>query len=95
MAAEKEAVRDAAARKEEEARIPPGHRLVSEEEKAATLVRLEERKKELETELGKIPIRFDTVSIQNKRKAIETELQQIEAAKLKHQTKKPLYLPLY
>lgn len=95
MAAEKEAVRDAAARKQEEAKIPPGHRLVPEEEKAATLVRLEERKKELEAELGRIPLRFDTVTIQNKRKAIENELQQIETARLKYTTKRPLYVPLY
>lgn len=95
MAAEKEAMAAAAAEQQERARIPAGHRLVSEEEKAETLASLEARWTELELQLGKLPIRFDTQAIRTRRRNIEEELAQIEAKKTKYSTKKPLYVPLY
>ncbi|CAD2221177.1 Calmodulin-binding, putative [Angomonas deanei] len=94
MEAEKQAIEDEKQRKKELAKIPPGHRAVSEEEKADTLERLAARRAELEAELGKIPLRFDTVSIRNKRQAIEDELQQIESTRVKYNTKGALYVPI-
>eukprot|EP00796_Vickermania_ingenoplastis_P010759 gene10759-7487_t len=65
-------------RRKELANVPPGHRLVPEDEKAAVLAQLNEREKELDLQLRKIPVRFDTQNIRLKRKAIEDEMDQIE-----------------
>ncbi|KPI87836.1 hypothetical protein ABL78_3063 [Leptomonas seymouri] len=94
MAAEKEALAAEAERQRQLSQIPPGHRRVSEEEKADTLRCLDERQQELETQLAKIPIRFDTQSIQQRRRAIEDELRELEAKRNKYSTKNPLYVPL-
>ncbi|KPA73670.1 hypothetical protein ABB37_09607 [Leptomonas pyrrhocoris] len=94
MAAEKEAVEAEAARQRQLSQIPPGHRRVSEDEKADTLRRLDERQQELEAQLAKIPIRFDTQSIQQRRRAIENELRELEAKRSKYATKNILYVPL-
>jgi hypothetical protein len=94
IAAEKEAVAAEAERQRQLSQIPPGHRRVSEEEKADTLRRVGERQQELEGQLAKIPIRFDTQSIQQRRRAIETELRELEAKRNKYSTKNPLYVPL-
>lgn len=94
LQAEKDLLEEERQRQVELAKIPSGQRLVSEDEKATTMARLEERQRELETQLGKIPIRFDTQSIKNRRRNIEQELAEIEETKLKYGTKKPLYVPL-
>lgn len=94
MAAEKAAVAAEVERQRQLSQIPPGHRRVSEEEKADTLRQLAERQQELETQLAKIPIRFDTQSIQQRRRAIEEELRELEAKRNKYSTKNPLYVPL-
>lgn len=94
LAAEKEAVVAESERRREQAMIPPGHRLVSAEEKAQTLAGLDAREADLEAQLGKIPIRFDTQAIRNRRSNIEEELKEIEASRLKYRAKKALYVPL-
>lgn len=94
MAAEKEAVAAEAERRRELAQIPAGQRRVTEEEKADTLRRLDERQQELEQQIAHIPIRFDTQSIQQRRRAIEEELREIDATRHKYSTKGPLFVPL-
>lgn len=78
---------------EQEAKIPPGYRLVSDEEKARTIEEANQRLKELEVALRKIPIRFDTQNIRQKREKIEEEMEELEQAKKKYSTKRPLYVP--
>lgn len=87
LAAEKEAIAAEAERQRQLSLIPAGQRRVSEEEKADTLRRLDERQQELEGQLARIPIRFDTQSIQQRRRAIEEELRQIETTRNKYSTK--------
>ncbi|KAG5508644.1 hypothetical protein JIQ42_08431 [Leishmania sp. Namibia] len=94
LAAEKEAVAAELERQRQLSLIPAGQRRVSEAEKADTLRRLDERQQELEGQLGRIPIRFDTQSIQQRRRAIEDELRQIEATRNKYSTKGTLFVPL-
>ncbi|CCW71293.1 unnamed protein product [Phytomonas sp. Hart1] len=94
LLAEKQSIEDEAQRQRELAKIPPGCRLVSEQEKLETMDNLAARQKELEMQLSKIPIRFDTNAIKMRRRNIEEELAQIEADKLKYNFKKPLYLPI-
>lgn len=94
MAAEKAAVAAEAELQRQLSQIPPGHRRVSEEEKADTLRRIDERQHELEAQLAKIPIRFDTQSIQQRRRAIEDELRELDTRRSKYSTKNPLYVPL-
>jgi hypothetical protein len=94
MAAEKEAMRAEVERQRETAQYPPGHRPVSEEERTAILDKLAARKKELENELGKLPMRFDTQAIKNKRAQIEGEMNEIEAAERKFSVKKQLFVPI-
>ncbi|CCW64211.1 unnamed protein product [Phytomonas sp. EM1] len=94
LQAEKQAIEDEAQRRRELAKIPPGCRLVPDQEKVETLKRLEARQEELEMQLSKIPIRFDTHSIKMRRRNIEEELAQIEVDKLKYSLNKTLYVPI-
>lgn len=80
-------------RLEQEAKIPPGYRLVPEEEKMKTIEEANQRLKELEVALRKIPIRFDTQNIRQKREKIEEEMDELEQTKKKFSTKRPLYVP--
>lgn len=91
--AEKQAIVEHAQQMKEMAKIPPGHRLVDDAEKAYTIEKLNERKAELELQLHKIPIRFDTESIKTRRRNIEEELSEIEMSKKKYSGNKPLYVP--
>ncbi|EAN76431.1 hypothetical protein, conserved [Trypanosoma brucei brucei TREU927] len=94
LAAQKEATQREAERQREIARYPPGHRLVSEEERKETLEKLAARRRELEMELHKIPIRYDTQSIKERRSKIENELSEIEAAERKFGSAKELFVPI-
>ncbi|CAJ1985611.1 Calmodulin binding protein [Leishmania donovani] len=94
LAAEKEAIAAEAEKQRQLSLIPAGQRRVSEEEKADTLRQLDERQQELEGQLARIPIRFDTQSIQQRRRAIEEELRQIETTRNKYNTKGTLFMPL-
>lgn len=95
MAEAKRAGEEEEARREALSKVPPGHRLVSEEEKAETLKQLSERQLELDMQLRKMPVRFDTQNLRQKRAAIEDELEKIEQTRNKYSTKRPLYVPLY
>ncbi|GET85380.1 hypothetical protein, conserved [Leishmania tarentolae] len=94
LAAEKEAIAEEAERQRQLSLIPAGQRRVSAEEKADTLRQLDERQQELEAQLARIPIRFDTHSIQQRRRAIEEELREIETTRNKYSTKGTLFVPL-
>lgn len=94
LAAEKGAIAALAERQREMAKIPPGHRLVREEEKADVIQTLDQRERELLNQLSKIPIRFDTQSIVQRRRGIEDELRELEEKRAKYGTKNPLYVPL-
>ncbi|AIN95127.1 hypothetical protein LPMP_010260 [Leishmania panamensis] len=94
LAAEKEAFAAEAERQRQLSLIPAGQRRISEEEKAVTLRQLDERQQELEGQLGRIPIRFDTQSIQQRRRTIEEELRQIEVTRSKYNKKGALFVPL-
>lgn len=78
----------------ERAKYPPGHRPVSEEERQELLAKLAQRKKELEYDLVRIPMRVDTLAVQKRRKQIETEIDEVETAIAKFSVKKQLFVPL-
>jgi hypothetical protein len=94
LRAEQEAVRSELERRQEASKYPPGHRPVSEEERQDILSRLAERKRDLELELGRLPIRFDTQAIKTRRGQIEGELAEVEAAERKFSVKKQLFVPI-
>lgn len=93
IAGAKRASQEEKERLEQEAKIPPGYRLVSEEEKVTTIEEANQRLMELEVALRKIPIRFDTQNIRNKREKIELEMDELEQSKIKYSTKRALYVP--
>ncbi|RNF14437.1 flagellar/basal body protein [Trypanosoma conorhini] len=94
LAAEKVAVLRELERQKEIAKYPPGHRPVTEEERKETLTKLAARRRELETELHKIPIRYDTQSIKARRNKIEGELKEIDEAERKFGAAKQLFVPI-
>ena len=94
LRAEQDAVRNEVERRQEASKYPPGHRPVSEEERQDILVRLADRKRDLELELGRLPIRFDTQAIKTRRGQIEGELAEVEAAERKFSVKKQLFVPI-
>lgn len=94
MKAEKDAIDEELARQKVESQYPPGHRPVGEDERQAILSTLAQRKKELEMELGKLPMRFDTQALKQKRQQIESEMAEVEAAQQKFSVKKQLYVPI-
>lgn len=94
MEAEKEAIRSEIERQREQSQYPPGHRPVSEEERTAILDKLSQRRKELEQELGRLPMRFDTMALRQKRQQIEGEMAEVEAAHQKFSVKKQLFVPI-
>lgn len=78
----------------ERSKWPPGHRPMLEEERLELLARLEKRKKELEYDLVRIPVRIDTLAVQRRRQQIETEMSEVETAITKFSVKKQLFVPL-
>lgn len=94
LRAEQDAVRSELERRQEVSKYPPGHRPVLEEERLEILDRLGQRKKDLELELGRLPIRFDTQAIKTRRAQIENELAEVEAAERKFSVKKQLFVPI-
>ncbi len=67
-------------RKQEEAKLPPGTKLLSEEERLSTLDGLINSKKELTNLLEKMPITTKTLSMQNKKEELIKKLDEIEKA---------------
>eukprot|EP00744_Colponema_vietnamica_P001806 GILI01002946.1.p1 GENE.GILI01002946.1~~GILI01002946.1.p1 ORF type:complete len:238 (-),score=37.08 GILI01002946.1:41-718(-) len=94
MKAEKDAIEQEVARQTEAAKYPPGHRPVTEDEKLDILDKLAQRKKELQMELHKLPVRFDTQAIRQKKLQIESEMAETEAAERKFNSKKQLFVPI-
>jgi hypothetical protein len=96
--AELQAEKDAAARAIEEererSRHPAGHRLVSEDERVVVLGRLDARKAELERDLARLPMRFDTIAVQRRRAEIEKEMGEVEEAHRRFSVRKQLYVPI-
>jgi hypothetical protein len=94
MQSEKQTILAEMERQKELAQYPPGHRPVSEEERRAILEKLAQRKKELENEVGHLPMRFDTMALRQKRQQLESEMSEVEAAQQKFSVKKQLYVPI-
>lgn len=94
LQAEKDAAAKAIEDEREKSRHPPGHRPVSEEERVAVLAKLDARKLELERDLARLPMRFDTIAVKNRRSEIEREMAEVEEAHRRFSVKKTLYVPL-
>ncbi|KEG10679.1 flagellar/basal body protein [Trypanosoma grayi] len=94
LAAEKDALQREVERQKEVAKYPPGHRPITEEERQETLAKLASRRRELEVELNKIPIRYDTQSIRARRGKIENELSEIDEAERKFSSTRQLFVPI-
>lgn len=80
-------------REEEEAMIPPGTRLMGEDERIQTLEDLNNTKKELNNILERMPIANNTLSLQRRRKEYEEKLFKIERA-IETFSKKTVYIGL-
>lgn len=80
-------------REEEEASIPPGTRLMGEDERIQTLEDLNNTKKELNNILERMPIANNTLSLQRRRKEYEEKLFKIERA-IETFSKKTVYIGL-
>lgn len=80
-------------REEEEAMIPPGTRLMGEDERIQTLEDLNNTKKELNNILERMPIANNTLSLQRRRKEYEEKLFKIERA-IDTFSKKTVYIGL-
>ncbi|KFW07281.1 Enkurin domain-containing protein 1, partial [Eurypyga helias] len=59
---------------------PPGHTMMPEGERLETLSKLEQSQEQLIKELVMLPVRADTLSVQNRRVELERKLSQIEEA---------------
>lgn len=80
-------------REEEEAKVPPGTRLMSEEERLKTLDELIQTKKELNNMLEKMPIGSRTMTLEKRRKEFEYRLARIERA-IQTFSKKTVYIAI-
>lgn len=60
--------------------MPPGHRLMPDDERRQTLDRILQKQKELTAELASLPIRNDTLRIRSKREDIEQKLAKVDEA---------------
>jgi hypothetical protein len=58
-------------REEEESRVPPGTRLLGEEERTRTLEDLQVTKRELNNLLEKLPVGSRTLALEKRRKEFE------------------------
>jgi uncharacterized protein YlxW (UPF0749 family) len=77
-----------------EKKCPPGTMLMPEEDKKEAIRALESRQKECEDALNRLPMRFDTVSIQKRRQELENEIQDIQAS-IKKFSRKEVFVPKY
>jgi len=79
----KEEATEKAKLKEEEkkrSKLPPGTKLMGEEERVATLDQLLANKKEFQNMIEKLPLSMRTTGLVNKRKELEAKMQDIERA---------------
>ena len=77
---------------EDEMVCPPGMRLLSEEEKAQAIEDLTEQKKEIESTLGRSPLRIESPQLLRQQRMLEQELKDIEAS-LEQLKKKYVFVP--
>lgn len=92
--AEKDEIQRQLELRTEQAKYPPGHRPLGEDERQTILAKLAQRKKELEFDLGRFPVRIDTQSAMNRRRQLENELNEIDAAERKFMVNKQLFVPV-
>jgi len=78
---------------EEEAKIPAGTRLMSEDERVSTLQDLQVTKKELTNMLERMPITNRTQAAERRKKELEEKLMRIERA-IETFSKKVVYIAL-
>lgn len=69
-------------RKEEAEReqLPPGTRLLSEEERLETLKNLKESKADIEKMIGKMPISMRTLALQQRKADLEKKVEELDRA---------------
>ena len=77
---ERELKKEELKRKEEESKIPKGTKLLSEEERLATLNGLIKNKNEITNQLEKMPITNRTMAIQKRKEELSQKLEEIESA---------------
>ena len=77
---ERELQKEELKRKEEESKIPKGTKLLSEEERLATLNGLIKNKNEITNQLEKMPITNRTMAIQKRKEELSQKLEEIESA---------------
>ena len=65
---------------EEKAKIPPGTRLMPEDERIATLKDLEESRKEINNALEKLPVVSKTLAMERHKKDLESKMNRIDRA---------------
>ena len=80
-------------RQEEEAKMPPGTRLMGDEERLSTLNDLLMTKKEVSTLLERMPIANRTHAAERRKKELEEKLMRIERA-IETFSKKTVYIAL-
>lgn len=65
---------------EERAKIPPGTRLMPDDERQATLKDLKESRKEINTALEKLPVVSRTLAMDRHKKDLEDKMARIDRA---------------
>ncbi len=80
-------------KQEEEAKIPPGTRLMSEEERVATLNDLQATKRDITNMLERMPIAQRSLAGDRRKKELEEKLSRIERA-IETFSKKVVYIAL-
>jgi hypothetical protein len=76
---------------EERAKIPPGTRMMQDEERLSTLHDLVESRKEVNTSLEKLPVVSKTLAMERHRKELENKLIRIDRA-IETFSKKTVYV---
>jgi len=80
-------------KQEEESKIPPGTRLMSEEERVATLNDLQATKRDITNMLERMPIANRSLAADRRKKELEEKLSRIERA-IETFSKKVVYIAL-
>ncbi|OHS93813.1 TonB [Tritrichomonas foetus] len=75
-----------------EPQCPPGMRLLSEEEKEEAILDLTEQKLEIESTLGRAPLRIESPQLQRQQRMLEQQLKDIESS-LEQLKKKYVFVP--
>lgn len=94
MEAEKEKIAQQLETERELAKYPPGHRPLEESERQEILQKLAQRKSQLQLDLGRLPMRYDTQAIKSRKNQLEAEMAEVEAAERKFSVKKQLFVPI-